>query len=265
MSKSNSKVNRKYGWIRELPGRTKLLRSYSLFHEAAPLPSFIDLTPKMPSVYDQGQVGSCVGNGVTRCVHFVQMNQPQPSRLFTYFNARIPENDTDQDGGAQIHDGVQGTVTYGVIPETEWPYDPSKVTMQPSQQCYTDAKKDVVTTYFSLSNDQDIKQCLFAGFPVVFGMTVYESFESEVVATTGIVPMPSATEQAIGGHCMVIVGYDDINRQWIVCNSWGTSWGQVGYCRIPYAYIDTFASDFWTIRADNDTPSVEPNVGGSAV
>jgi C1A family cysteine protease len=264
--KSKSKLNRLYGWKPELPGRIKHLRSYSLFHDTVPLPSFDDLTPKMPPVYDQGQVGSCVGNGVTAVVHFIQPFLPQPSRLFTYYNARIPENDTDQDGGAQICDGVQGVVTYGVIPETEWPYDPTQVTVQPNLQCYTDAKKDLVTNYFALNNDQDIKQCLFAGFPVVFGMTVYESFESDEVASTGIVPMPTSNEQSIGGHCMVIVGYDDANQQWIVRNSWGTSWGQAGYCRIPYGYIDQFASDFWTVRADTDsTPSVTPGEGGSAV
>jgi len=33
-----------------------------------------------------------------------------------------------------------------------------------------------------------------AGYPFVFGFTVYESFESEQVAQTGIVPMPGSGE-----------------------------------------------------------------------
>ena len=256
--KSLSKINRVYGWIPSLPNRAK---KYSVcYASVSTLPPLVDLRASinMPPVYDQGQAGSCVGNGTSGVVEFIQPSLGTPSRLFVYYNARIPENDTGQDGGAQIHDGVQGVVTYGVIPETEWPYDITKVTTQPTPQCYTDAAKDVVTSYFSLDTDVDIKQCLVAGFPVVFGMSVYESFESEAVANSGIVSMPKDSEQQIGGHCMVIVGYDDSNNWWIVRNSWGTGWGAAGYCFIPYAYIDQFASDYWTVRADSAGQIVPP-------
>lgn len=249
--KSLSKINRKYGWKPSLPNRAK---KYAACYAPKPgLPSSVDLRPKDVPIYDQGEIGSCVGNGTSGVVEFIQPSLGTPSRLFVYYNARIPEQDTDQDGGAQICDGVQGVVTYGVIPETEWPYTSNDVTVKPTPKCYADAKKDVVTSYFSLNDDQDIKQCLFAGFPVVFGMTVYESFESDTTASTGIVSMPADSEQQVGGHCMVIIGYDDTKQWWIVRNSWGTGWGDKGYCYIPYAYIDQFASDFWTVRADTDS------------
>ena len=45
--------------------------------------------------------------------------------------------------------------------------------------------------------------------PVVFGFTVYESFESEAVAKTGRMPMPASDEKALGGHAVLCVGYDD--------------------------------------------------------
>lgn len=251
MSVRHSSIGRKYGWIPSLPSRAKKFSTVNNF--AAELPSLVDLrtNPNRPAIYDQGQVGSCVGNGVSRVVEFIQPSLGTPARLFVYFNARIPENDTNQDGGAQIHDGIQGVVTYGVIPETEWPYDPAQVTTQPNPQCYIDAKKDVVTSYFSLSGDIEIKQCLAQGFPVVFGTTVYESFESPDVASNGKVSMPADSEQSVGGHCMVLMGYDDNNKWWITDNSWGTGWGDAGSCYIPYAYIAQFASDFWTVRADS--------------
>ena len=80
--------------------------------------------------------------------------------------------------------------------------------------------------------------------------TVYASFESPEVAKTGIVPMPSTNEQVVGGHAVMAVGYDDSTREFIVRNSWGTTWGIKGYFMMPYAYLmDTnLADDFWTIR-----------------
>ena len=89
-----------------------------------------------------------------------------------------------------------------------------------------------------------------AGYPFVFGFTVYESFESQQVAASGNVPMPSPTEHALGGHAVFCAGYDDKTQMFAVRNSWGTKWGKGGYCRMPYAYLtnDHLARDFWTIR-----------------
>jgi len=95
-----------------------------------------------------------------------------------------------------------------------------------------------------------MKGCLASSYPFIFGFTVYDSFESQPVAQTGVVPMPGSTERVLGGHCVVAVGYDDSQQRFIVRNSWGTSWGIQGYCTMPYAYLtdSNLASDFWTIR-----------------
>lgn len=247
----HNKWGKGYGWRPDLPNRTKTAKKFSLFHAfMVNLPSSVDLrtSPSRPAIYDQSQLGSCVGNGTARICQFIQPELGIPSRLWIYFNARDIEGDTDEDAGAQIHDGVQGVVQKGIIPETEWPYDINTFATQPTEKMYADGAKDIVTDYFSLSTNGDIKQCLADGFPVVFGMSVYDSFESDSTAKTGIVTMPSPSEQQIGGHCMVIVGYDDKNHWWIVDNSWGEGWGDKGSCYIPYAYIDQFASDFWTVR-----------------
>ena len=45
------------------------------------------------------------------------------------------------------------------------------------------------------------------GKPVVLGLVVYPSFESTYTLKTGIVKMPAANEQPIGGHAIVLVGY----------------------------------------------------------
>ena len=62
--------------------------------------------------------------------------------------------------------------------------------------------------------------------------------------------MPAASEQVLGGHAVVAVGYDDSQQRFIIRNSWGTGWGQQGYFTMPYAYLTerNLSSDFWTIR-----------------
>ena len=85
---------------------------------------------------------------------------------------------------------------------------------------------------------------------MAFGFDVYSSFESEEVAATGIVPMPTDSDTCVGGHAVCAVGYDDSKGVMIVRNSWGLSWGMKGYFTLPYAYISNpnLASDFWAIE-----------------
>lgn len=69
------------------------------------------------------------------------------------------------------------------------------------------------------------------------------------VAATGMVPMPALHEKALGGHAVLLVGYDDAAQRFLVMNSWGTSWGMQGFFTIPYAYVTSrLASDFWAIK-----------------
>jgi C1A family cysteine protease len=176
-----------------------------------------------------------------------------PSRLFIYYNERSIEGTVASDSGAQIRDGIKSVNQQGACPEDLWPYVIASFAEQPPANCYTVAAQNKVKAYQRLTqNLNQMKACLASGYPFVFGFTVYESFESQTVAQTGVVNMPAASEQVLGGHAVVAVGYDDSQQRFIVRNSWGTGWGLQGYFTMPYSYLTqahpALASDFWTIR-----------------
>jgi C1A family cysteine protease len=85
--------------------------------------------------------------------------------------------------------------------------------------------------------------------PNVFGLTVYESFESPQVAKTGVVPMPAPSEQTLGGHAVMAMGYDDGKQVFIVRNSWRPGWGLKGYFLMPYAYLIQTGRSGWRPRS----------------
>jgi C1A family cysteine protease len=242
-----------YGWKRDLPDH----RDFKVEHlHLEALPTSVDLRPHMPPCYDQGQLGSCTANGIAAIIEhqFISQGLPVwvPSRLFIYYCERAIEGNIHSDSGAEIRDGIKAVSEHGVCPESEWPYIESKFTDTPSQKCYDDAKKDLVQSYTSLGqNLPTLKSKLAQGFPIVFGITVYDSFESDKVAETGIIPMPKRNEECLGGHCIDIVGYDDSKSAFLIRNSWGTDWGINGYAWLPYAYVlnENLASDFWIIEA----------------
>src|SRR5438477_7488638 len=96
-----------------------------------------------------------------------------------------------------------------------------------------------------------LQGCLATGTPIVFGFSVYESFESDKVARSGVLDMPRPKEKQVGGHAVVAVGYDNASQRFTVRNSWGRGWGQKGYYTMPYAYVTNpqLAMDFWAIYA----------------
>lgn len=250
----------RFGWIPDLPDHRD-------FMYAAPtpvlraIPPSVDLTSQLPEVYDQGQLGSCTANAIAGAFQFDEIKQKAPdvsipSRLFIYYGERAIEGTVNEDSGAQIRDGIKVVASKGVCPESEWPYNISKFAQKPPAQCFNDAKKYKAVTYQRLIQDLNtMKGCLAEGYPFAFGVTVYESFMTDAVAKTGVVPMPSTSEKVLGGHAILAVGYDDSTRLFKFRNSWGTGWGKDGYGFIPYAYLtdDNLASDFWTVRAIVET------------
>lgn len=252
---------KRYGWKPDLPdARDHLYAAPAMV--MATLPPKVDLSGDFPvPPYDQGQLGSCTGNSIAAAIQFERQKQglkPDfiPSRLFIYYNERVIENSVNDDAGAQIRDGIKSVAEQGVCTETTWPYDIAKFAAKPPPGAYSEATKYQVTSYSRLvQNLTQLKGCLASGYPFVFGFTVYNSFESDQVTQTGVVPMPDlANDQVIGGHAVCACGYDDSQQRFIVRNSWGPNWGMKGYFTIPYAYLtdSNLSDDFWTIRVLED-------------
>jgi len=245
-----------YGWSPDLPDHRD-----HLYAAPAPvlkaLPASADLRPQCPPVYDQGELGSCTANAIGAAIQFEQMKQKMkafaPSRLFIYYNERDIEGTVNSDSGAQIRDGIKSVASLGACPEVpDWPYDISKFQQKPpNPPCYDDASKNKIISYQRLTQTlNQLKGCLASGYPFVFGFSVYDSFESDLVAKTGHAPMPAPGEAQLGGHAVMGVGYEDKNQWFIIRNSWGTDWGMTGYFTLPYSYLtdSNLADDFWTIR-----------------
>ena len=243
---------KKYGWTPDRPDQ----RDHAFrLAEPIPLPPAVDLRAGMPPVYSQGELGSCTANAIAAAFDFERQRQGKPfitpSRLFIYFNEREMEGTVDSDSGAMIRDGIKSVADDGVCAETDWPYDIAEYLFQPPVSCYGNALKNQALIYQRIAPDlTSMLQCLASGFPFVFGFSVYESFESGAVAKTGIVPMPASSEQQLGGHAVLAVGYDRDQRAFLVRNSWGEEWGIAGYFWLPFDYVASpdLADDRWVIN-----------------
>jgi len=242
---------KKYGWIPDVPDHRDLKFKATIVKTA--LPKHVDLRVGMPAIYDQGELGSCTANGIAAQFDYIYNTIHKsfitPSRLFIYYGEREIEGSIGEDSGAMIRDGIKYVADKGTCKESTWAYNINKFTEKPSQESYNEASKYKITKYQRVNSLTQLKQALAQGMPVVFGFSVYESFESTKTSKTGIVTKPRKTERILGGHCVLAVGYDTTKKIIIVRNSWGTGWGDNGYCYFPESYFTKdLTDDFWAIQ-----------------
>lgn len=227
------------------------------------LPERVDLRKYMTPIERQGNTNSCVANATAGAYEYLlKRHRPDEaddvSRLFLYYNARALEKGDDideaevEDDGTFIQKCIESLEKFGVCSEDTWPFEEENVNEQPDDDAYDEAADFLVEDVAVIPNDLNAwKSALAEGNPIVFGLSLYNSFDRH---RNGKVPMPTGSEQSRGqhgGHAMLCVGYSDKDQVFIVRNSWGTEWGDSGYCYLPYRYVinDRFNDgDSWIIR-----------------
>lgn len=220
------------------------------------IPKKIDFRKTKPlPIKDQGQLGACTGFGSTRAhrrmLSHLGLADFDASELFAYYNGRSYEHTISQDSGCQIRDVVKQQSKLGYAPEADWPYVVSKFKAKPPAKAFAEAQKRPLTKYSRVDNTSwdAVRAAIAANGNLIIGISVFASFESDAAAKTGVIPLPQASEQELGGHCMDADGYDGDTL--IVANSWSTAWGDKGFCYLPRAYVTNpkLCSDCWTLSA----------------
>jgi C1A family cysteine protease len=242
-------ITHAYGFIRDIFDPSPTYTPHSVKNPVGILSS-MDFSAEMPEVYNQLSIGSCQSNALGACIQYTLKSPNIPSRLFLYYNARKLMGTINQDSGSTMQAVYQGAQRFGVCNESLWPYitppnDGVGITIPvqemyvcPPMPVYTAAAKDLLVRMESLTSTDAIKHALSNKIPITFGMEVYSYFESAYMASTGMLQMPGPTDSLIGGHALVIVGFDDAKKLYKIRNSWGTNWGLNGYFYAPYAYIE---------------------------
>ena len=148
----NSQSYNKYGWKKDQPDHRD---KYHFFEDSEKIPQpggttnkeeeVVDLRDNCPPVYNQGSLGSSTANAISAAFEYDQLKQKlanfTPSRLFIYYNERVRAGHIDEDSGTEIREGMKSINSQGVCTEEDWPYDINEFTIEPTEECYQNAKK----------------------------------------------------------------------------------------------------------------------------
>ena len=217
--------------------------------------NIVDLRQYCSLIENQGNLGSCTGQAIAGAIELLHKRQNRTldiSRLFIYYYERVLIGTVNYDSGAYIRDGIKVCYKYGAPTENLWPYNIRKFRTVPQKTALIDAAKRKVTSYLRAADFNQVIDAITSGYPVTIGFSVYSSFNTNTVARTGIMPYPNVNkERLLGGHAVLLVGYNKDNNTFIARNSWGTRWGDKGYFYMPFQVIQNnrMSSDFWVIKS----------------
>ncbi len=234
------------------------------------LAASVDLRAWCSPIENQGSLGSCTANAGVGMVEYFERKafarHIDASRLFLYKVTRSMLHWTG-DTGAFLRTTMGSLALFGVPPEEYWPYAIADFDKEPPAFCYAFAQNYQAISYYRLDPPGTTKDALLnriktnlaGGLPSMFGFTVYSSYAQ--AGTTGKIPYPTPGEKVVGGHAVVVVGYDDgmkikntspgageTTGALLIRNSWGTGWGNAGYGWLPYEYVlKGLAVDWWSL------------------
>ena len=203
-------------------------------------------------ILDQGNLGSCVSNAGYALFYILSKRKISLSRLQLYMTSRaIDKSSLVEDSGATIRGCMKAVSKYGLCNEKIWSYDILNFDKLAPSEAFRNLYKLTNFIYTFIKKDiKSIKQVLASGKPVLIGILIYSSFESTNANEYGVIPMPDINnETLLGGHAILLVGYDDKTKVFKFQNSWSTLWGDKGYGYIPYDYVlnNNLAFDLCTV------------------
>jgi len=91
----------------------------------------------------------------------------------------------------------------------------------------------VKKAHVTLSGVEQMKQWVDLTGPITACFNCYPDLDKSCKDDAVYTPPANGTAGS-DGHCVMIVGYDDHKKAWLIRNSWGTGWGTGGYGWFAY-------------------------------
>ncbi len=199
---------------------------------------------------DQGMTSSCTGYAAAWMMQQVLLSRGigfgPASALYPYFYARNKDGSPEgEDAGATIRGLFAALKDHGVPAERFWP-DGASLRDEPGERARTYGEAVRISQYLRCDSVADIRHSIaIEDQSVVIGVVVYDELFRPV---DGVVPMPDPwMTQPVGGHALVIYGYDDATQRFDVVSPGWSTWAHRGFAQLPYDWLYLDYWDGWCV------------------
>jgi hypothetical protein len=244
-------VTRQFGYLPDPPSKDDrkigaLLGAFA----ASPPPANADTWNNVCPIRYQTISSSCVGHAWMRALRLACLRAgiacPELSPLYAYLLARAQHGGEHEDVGTYLRSGGQALKKFGAASEEAWPFDESKINVQPNLRALHDGydRKKLSGYYRIDSGDVDgVRRAIAAGHPVVAGWQITQAF----VDWNGKGVIGRQRGPIVGGHAMPVVAYA-ADGTFRLPNSWDYTWGDRGFAVVDDEFIAS-GDDVWAVAA----------------
>jgi len=228
-------------------------------------PSAVDHRPNQTPIKSQSPRGTCVCfasmAGLEVAYGGGSLDLSEQYANWVYMTA---EGRSCKEAGLQTHNSANYLAAHGVSTESVCPYQTSFAAWcnnggspPPTVRANADSNSPyqissyqkiwrndelVTDTGAWINNPRYLEGILASGKDIVFGTKVAGWTTASMAGVVDVQlnasgdPLPS-----VGGHAILLVGYNRTGQYFIAKNSWGTGRGHAGYVYLSYDYIRTYA------------------------
>ena len=209
-------------------------------YKAIKLPSVVDYTNDMQPVRDQGNQGSCVAMAASAMKEWQEL---QDVSLDEYMSPQFIYNNRENQNseGMYTRDLMNILLSKGDCREVNFPYGNLN---KPPKIAYDEALYYRIKAYAFIDTVEGLKLALYENGPVVIAFPVYNFTLEFWKKRSG--------EYLLGYHAVLVVGYNDIDKEFKIRNSWSKDWGLSGYTFMDYEDWGWQEEVLTTIDTDSD-------------
>ncbi len=256
---------------------------YAFTATKASLPGRADLSKRLFPVRNQGGRGTCVAFASTALREFLIECEAGLSEQFLYWACKELDG-MPEESGTYVRTAMAALNGMGICRTETWRYNPNEIPGNEGQGPPPSGSEKEALNYIMPYTRSVAPNCVehykqilteadgIPAMPVVVGVLVFNSWLISPAANqTGKITMPLPGEMPVGGHAMLVVGYNDDatvpgGGYFIVRNSWGEGWAvdspeTSGHAMMPYAYIEKYCMEAFsgqTARMAPEDKTAEP-------
>lgn len=203
----------------------------------------IDLRENFTEIKNQGETNASTDFTLVGIYEYLlksnKIKEYNLSEAFIYYNSRKNNETSKDESVSSFQNTISAFKYHGVCLDKYHPYKEIDLNTRPNDEAYLNAENYKITEIKEVNpNINDMRTALSEGYPIAISLKIYDSFAPN---HTGFIFRPTEEEiksQNYGHHAMIICGYSDEQRVFVVRNSWGEDFGDNGYCYISYSYIE---------------------------